>query len=90
MHLHPLCNPNMKFDIGFSFLKITPCVVYLCGFPHNDIIVFSCRHLHHPWCVLLHFKQSSKCENIHYRTDMSFERYKSFGFKEFDKELLEK
>jgi hypothetical protein len=27
----------------------------------------------------------SKCENIHCRTYMSLEWYKSFGFKEFDK-----
>jgi hypothetical protein len=57
MHPHPLCKPNIKFDIGPSFLKIAPCVVCLCGFPHNDIIVFLCRHLYHSWCVLVHFKQ---------------------------------
>ncbi len=85
MHLHPLCNPNMKFDIGLSFLKIAPCVACLCGFPHNDIIVFLCRQIYHSWCVLIHFKQSSKCENINCRTYMSLEWYKSFGFKEFDK-----
>jgi hypothetical protein len=39
LHPHPLCNPNVFFDIKPSFIKVAPCVVYLCGFLHIDIIV---------------------------------------------------
>jgi hypothetical protein len=45
LYPHPLCNPNVPSNIKPSFLKVTPCVVYLWEFPHNDIIMFVCRHL---------------------------------------------
>jgi hypothetical protein len=90
MHPHPLCNLEVKSNIPLNFLKIAPCVVCLCGFPHNDVVVFVCRHLYHPWYVLIHFKHKSKCVDPHYRTNMSPEQFKSFGFKEFVKDLLER
>jgi len=90
MHPHPNYNPKVKSNITPSFLKIVPCFVYLSRFPHNDIITFVCKHLYHPWCALMHFKHSSKCANPHCKTNMSLEWFKNFGFREFDKDLLEK
>jgi hypothetical protein len=29
LYPHPLCNPNVPSNIKPSFLKVTPCVVYL-------------------------------------------------------------
>lgn len=60
LYPHPLCNHDTQVDKP-SFLKILPYVVCLCAFSHNDIVVFACRHLYHPWCALIHFRQSSQC-----------------------------
>jgi hypothetical protein len=79
MHPHPLCNLKVHFNIPLNFLKIAPCVVCLFG-PHNDVLVFVLRHLYHPWCALIYFKQMSKCVDPHCRTNMSPEWFKSFGF----------
>jgi N-acetylglutamate synthase-like GNAT family acetyltransferase len=38
----------------------------------------------------MHFKQIIGCANFHYKSVVSHEWYKSFGFKKFDKELLKK
>ncbi len=88
MHTHPLCNSKVKYGIGPSFLKISPCVVCLCEFQHD--VVFMCRRLYHPWCVFIHFKHNNKCVNCHYKMDMSLEWFKNFGFKEFYKALLKR
>jgi hypothetical protein len=62
----------------------------LLGFHFNDIIVCSCRHLYHPFCAALHFKDNNKCANPLCGQVVSPEWAKSFGFREFDAELLEK
>jgi hypothetical protein len=90
MHPNPLCNLEVKSNIPLNFLKFAPCVVCLCGFPHNDVVVFVCRDMYHPWCALIHFKQKSKCIDPHCKTNMSLKWFKSFGFREFDKDLLER
>jgi hypothetical protein len=59
---HPLCNHDAQVDKP-NFLKILPCVVFLCAFPHNDIVVFTCRHLYHPWCALIRFRQVASVWN---------------------------
>jgi hypothetical protein len=82
--------PNVLSDIKSSFLKVASCVVCLCEFPCNDIITSICKHLYHPWFALMHFKQSCKCVDLHCNAIVFPKWYKSFGFKEFDKELLEK
>jgi N-acetylglutamate synthase-like GNAT family acetyltransferase len=38
----------------------------------------------------MHFIQSCRCDDPHCKPIMSPKWYKSFGFKAFDKELLEK
>jgi hypothetical protein len=62
LYPHPLCNPDVQIDRP-NFFKIFPYVVCLCAFPHNDIVVFICRHLYHPWCALIHFRQNNQCAN---------------------------
>ncbi len=59
LHSHPCYNLEVQFDLGPSFLKITPCVVCSCGFPQDDIIVSICRYVYHPWCAWIHFKQNN-------------------------------
>jgi hypothetical protein len=66
LHPHPLCNHDAHFDNGQMFLKISPCVICLCEFPHNDMIMSVYKQLYHPWCVLMHFKQNIKCTYFHY------------------------
>jgi hypothetical protein len=81
LHPHPLCNPNVLSNIKPNFLKVAPCVVCFVDF---------LTMMYHPWCALMHFKQRCRCVDPHYKVIVSFEWYKGFGFKEFDKELLEK
>jgi hypothetical protein len=90
MHPNPLCNLEVKSNIPLNFLKFAPCVVCLCGFPHNDVVVFVYKHMYHPWCALIHFKQKSKCIDPHCKTNMFIKWFKSFGFREFDKDLLKR
>jgi hypothetical protein len=56
----------------------------------NDVVVFVYRHLYHPWCALIYFKQKSKCADPHCKTNMSLEWFKNFGFRKFEKDLLER
>jgi len=89
-HPHPFCNQDVRLENGPNFIKISPCVICLCGFPHNDIVVSICRHLYHPWCALIHFRHSSQFTNSNYKTIMSLEWSKSLEYKEFGKDMYEK
>jgi hypothetical protein len=89
-HPHPFHNQDVQLANGPNFIKISPCVIFLCGIPHNDIVVSICRHLYHPWCALIHFKHSSQCTNSNYKTIMSLEWSKSLGYKEFGKDMYKK
>jgi hypothetical protein len=86
---HPLVYPSEVVDRKPDFIKINPCVCCKGLFPHNDIVVSSCRHLYHPWCAAIHFKLHSKCYETSCEARMSPEWYLSFGFGEFDKDMKE-
>ena len=86
---HLLVYPLEPIDRKPDFIKINPCVCCKGLFPHNDIVVSSCRHLYHPWCVAIHFKLHSKCYETSCEARMFLEWYLSFGFSEFDKDMKE-
>ncbi len=54
------------------------------------MIISVCRHMYHPWCVLMHFKQNNQCVDMHCKIMMSLDWCKSFGIINFDKEMVEK
>jgi hypothetical protein len=86
-HPHPFRNQDVHLVNGFNFIKISPCVIWLCGFPHNDIVVSICKHLYYPWCALIHFKHSSQCTNSNCKTVISPKWSKSLGCKKFHKDM---
>lgn len=84
---HPLCYPSAPHAPLTDLLKVSDCEYCRCGFLHNDIVVASCRHLYHPWCAIVHFGSSARCFNATCNSLMSPDWFKSFGFREFDKEM---
>jgi hypothetical protein len=89
-HPHPFCNKDVQLANGRNFIKISPCVICLHGFAHNDIVVSIYKHLYHPWCALIHFGHNSQCTNSNCKTIMSPEWSKSLGYKEFGKDMYKK
>jgi hypothetical protein len=89
LHPHPMCNSHGIEQLEGDFLKVTNCV--LCGstFSYNDIIVCSCRHVYHPWCVVSWFSTSVKCVEKNCSL-VHPDWYKSFGFGEHPTTLEEK
>lgn len=87
---HPLPYPVAHFDEEGFALKITHCVKCKAGFRFNDVILSSCRHAYHPWCAALHYKKSYHCAYQPCKGLASPEWTKSFGFREFDKHMMEK
>ena len=88
LHPHPMMYESEAGDVPVSALKISSCVVCRYGFEFNDIVVASCRHLYHPWCGATHFKGSNVCADEECGQIMTPDWSKSFGFKEFDIEMV--
>ena len=86
---HPLVYPSEPVDRKPNFIQINPYVCCKGLFPHNDIVVSSCRHLYHPWYVPNYFKLHSKCYETSCEARMSLEWHLSFGFGKFDKDMKE-
>jgi hypothetical protein len=72
-----------------DYLKLTPYILCKCLFPHNDIVVTSCRHLYHLWCAAIHFRSQSTCIEGTCGARMSPKWFMSFGFGKFDQEMIE-
>jgi len=47
--------------LGLNTISLSPCALCLSRFPLNDIIVCTCGHLYHPWCLGIWFRVSSQC-----------------------------
>jgi hypothetical protein len=88
LHPHPMLYECEAGDASISALKINSCVLCRYGFEFNDIIVASCQHLYHPWCGTTHFSGSNVCANEECGQVMTPDWSKSFGFKEFDSEMV--
>jgi hypothetical protein len=73
-----------------TFFKISDCTLCDYGFPLFDIVIASCCHLYHPWCVAIAFQNSGRCRDPECRTLVHPDWYKSFGFGEPDLELQAK
>ena len=86
---HPLCYPSESIDPRCDLLRITDCICCRCPFVFNDIVVASCRHLYHPWCATVHFRVNTRCFDKSCDVLMSPEWYKSFGFREFEQNMLD-
>ena len=84
---HPMCYCTLSHTEASNLLNhmmVTNCVVCLKPFPIHDIIVGSCRHLYHPWCILSHFKIHQTCVNVDCLAMMCAAWQKNFGFNEVD------
>ena len=89
MFLHPVpCPTRAPRNEGFEVTMLR-CEKCLLGFTFNDVIVCSCRHLYHPFCALMHFRATNACAKVDCSKIISPEWAKSFGFREFDAEMLE-
>jgi hypothetical protein len=87
LQLHPLLYLAKTLDRWPDFIKTNPCIYCKAPFPQNDIVVATCRHLYHPWCIAIHCKANSKCYESTCEVGMSLEWYLSFGFGEFDQDM---
>jgi hypothetical protein len=87
MYLHPLYYPSESSDFRCDLLRITDCVCCKHAFLFNDIVVASYGHLYHPWCAMVHFRVNTRCFDASCDVLMSPEWYKSFGFREFGKNM---
>jgi hypothetical protein len=84
---HPIPYPGAGYeDNGFA-VKITVCVKCHSGLCFSDIILSSCRHVYHPWCACVYFRNSNTCAYDLCKSMAGPEWAKSFGFKEFDADM---
>jgi hypothetical protein len=89
MFPHPLPYPvGLSAAVDFEVV-VSCCEKCLVGFGFNDIILTSCRHSYHPFCALMHFRDNNSCAKPSCRKLVSPEWKKSFGFSEFDQEMLD-
>lgn len=79
-----------SFSAETSFLGITVCSLCSFPFPHNDIIVSSCRHLYHPFCASVVFSNTNKCMAVGCKAMSHPEWHRSFGWGEPGPELVER
>jgi hypothetical protein len=89
LYPHPVLYPAESQEPRVDYLKLTPSVLCKCSFSHSDIVLTSCRHLYHPWCAAIHFRSQSTYIEGTCGARMSLEWFMSFGFGEFDQEMIE-
>ena len=89
MFPHPLPYPVGSSSFAEFEVLVSRCEKCLVGFGFNDIILSSCRHSYHPFCALMHFRVSNCCAKPSCGKMVSSEWAKSFGFSEFDQEMLD-
>ena len=71
-------------------LDITVCSLCSFPFPHNDIVVSSCRHLYHPFCASVVFSNTNKCTAVGCKAMSHPEWHRNFGWGEPGPELVER
>jgi hypothetical protein len=84
LYPHLLVYPVESQEPRADYLKMIPCIFCKCSFLHSDIVITSCRHLYHPWCVAIHFRYHSTCIDGTCGARISPEWFLNFGFHEFD------
>ncbi len=89
IHPHTICYVEVVDKWKYE-LNVTMCVICNCPFPLFDIIVCSCQHLYHPWCVAIWFKIINSCRNEECISVLHLEWLKSFGFASLIAELKKK
>ena len=82
-------SPSETLD-DCSSLAIGVCCLCLFPFPHNDIVVSSCRHLYHPFCASVVFVNSCKCLAKGCGEVPHPEWYNSFGWGEPPAEMQDR
>jgi hypothetical protein len=85
---HPILYPATGYEEDGFAVKITVCVKCHSGFRFSDIILSSYRHAYHPWCASVHFRNSNTCTYDLCKSMSGSEWAKSFGFKEFDADMV--
>ncbi len=66
VHAFPLLIKNpTSMTIGSSnVILVEACLIYLCFFSCNNILVLSCGYTYHPFCVGLHLEsKATHCVN---------------------------
>ena len=82
--------PSCDFGDDSKFFRITACSLCSFPFPHNDIVVSSCKHLYHPFCASVVFSRNSKCMAEGCQDFSHPEWHRSFGWREPDAKLSER
>jgi hypothetical protein len=84
--------PNLHFkdalkDNNNTFIFVKPCGFCNQGFHCMDVVITSCKHTFHLFCLGAMLKESNKCYicNVKLHPDW----WTSWGFRELDDELLE-
>ena len=58
---HPVMYPPPCLgDEGFALL-VSECMKYGAGFRFSDVLLSLCRHSYHPFCAMMHFRESNHC-----------------------------
>jgi hypothetical protein len=84
---HPMCYNSDASSSSLKYLKVVLCSYCSEGFPFNDVVVATCRHVYHPWCLVVHFGRDNLCADKLCKGRISPDWLKSFGIKEFDEEM---
>jgi hypothetical protein len=90
-HPHPMCYVAVLDKSVTIDLKVTiMCMVCNAPFPLSNIIVYSCRHLYHLWCVAIWFKAANSSREEKCASVLHPKWSKSFGFASPTVELEKK
>jgi hypothetical protein len=84
---HLMCYAN---DVCNKVLDSITKNCLVCGFnfPFKNIIICSCRHFYHAWCVIIWFKMNTQCNLCGGLVHPNW--CKSFVFAKFDNKLKSK
>jgi hypothetical protein len=74
-------------DSGRPFVIMKPCGICNQGFHCMDVVVTSCKHTFHPFCLSVMIKESNRCCVCNVR--LHFDWWTSWGFREVDEKLTE-
>jgi hypothetical protein len=73
-------------DNGRIFIIVKPCGFCNNGFHCMDVVVASCKHTFHLFCLSVMLKDSNKCCVCNVKIHLDW--WTSWGFQELDEKLI--
>ena len=56
---HPMVYGDDAFGVTDMTITFGACILCSQPFPYYDLVVCSCRHVYHPWCASIWFKENA-------------------------------